>query len=386
MRIEEVGNRTDRIRDFISLPVRLYRNSPNWVRPLDEDVESVFDPSKNKMFRNGECVRWILYKDGKLPVGRIAAFYDKRLLKPGIPKVGGIGFFECENNLEASNILFETAEKWLKEKGLEAVDGSINFGDRDKNWGILIDGFDREPNYGMPYTLPFYPSLFEAYGFRVYFNQLTFERVILAPLSEKFTEKFNRIKQDPAFRFFHWDQNRAEELILAFTDVYNQAWSKHSGVPTMTLAHVKGLFAKIKPVMDPKLVWFGYHGDRPIAFFLMLPELNQYFKHVNGKLDFWGKIKFAWHRYVIGTSKVFGVVFGVIPDFQGKGIEGALIVECQKIFHKTGYKTIEMNWIGDFNPKMMHLMENLGAHEVKRHATYRLYFDRNYPFERAKSI
>lgn len=370
---------------FIELSVRLYIGVKNWVRPLDKDIQEVFDPARNKMFRHGEAMRWLLF-DGDRCVGRIAAFYDKRLFKPGKPKVGGLGFFECENRTDAAAILFETAENWLKSKGIEAVDGSINFGDRDKNWGILVDGFDREPNYGMPYTHPYYPALFENYGFQVYFNQLTFERVIMAPLIDKMQAKWQRITADNRYQFFHWQDSRSEELIQAFTDVYNQAWSRHSGVPTMTLVHVKGLFAKLKPVMDKRLVWFGYHENRPIAFFLMLPELNQFFKHVNGKLDVWGKLRFAWQRYVIGTEKVFGVVFGVIPDFQGKGVEGAIIVECQKIFKGTGYKTIEMNWVGDFNPKMLHLMENLGAHEVKRHATYRLYFDRNYPFERHPPI
>lgn len=384
MHIDEVKDAAGE-KAFIELSVRLYQGVKNWVQPLDKDVQEVFDPARNKMFRHGEAMRWLLF-DGKKCVGRIAAFYDKRLFKPGKPRVGGLGFFECENRTDAAALLFQTAENWLKSKGIEAVDGAINFGDRDKNWGILVYGFDREPNYGMPYTHPYYPALFEEYGFKVYFNQLTFERVIMAPLMDKMLAKWERIKSDSRYQFFHWQDSRSEELIQAFTDVYNQAWSRHSGVPTMTLAHVKGLFAKLKPVLDKRLVWFGYHENRPVAFFLMLPELNQFFKHVHGKLDMWGKLRFAWQRYIVGTDKVFGVVFGVIPDFQGKGVEGAIIVECQKIFKGTGYKTIEMNWVGDFNPKMLHLMENLGAHEVKRHATYRLYFDRNYPFERHPPI
>jgi hypothetical protein len=118
----------------------------------------------------------------------------------------------------------------------------------------------------------------------------------------------------------------------------------------------------------------------------MLPELNQVFKHVNGKLDLIGKLKFIWYRYVRRSSKMFGVVFGVIPDFQGKGLEGAMVVACKKTVVGAGYLEIEMNWIGDFNPKMIHLLETLDADLVKRHTTYRLYFDRSFPFEREKSI
>jgi hypothetical protein len=83
---------------------------------------------------------------------------------------------------------------------------------------------------------------------------------------------------------------------------------------------------------------------------------------------------------------MFGVVFGVVPDFQGKGLEGAMVVACKADVVKAGYLELEMNWIGDFNPKMIHLLDSLGSDLVKRHATYRLYFDRSFPFEREKEI
>jgi len=385
MTILEVGQDPGLQKAFLMLPVRLYRNNPFWVRPLDADIEGVFDPQTNKLFRFGTCCRWLLQDQNGIVIGRIAAFYDRRLFKPNQPKVGGMGFFECINDANAANFLFNTAEKWLLTEGVEGMDGSINFGDRDKNWGILVSGFDREPNYGMPYTHAYYPDLFLQYGFKVYFNQLTFSRVIMDKLNDGLLEKYKRVSQDKQYRFEYWNPANPDKYIKAFTEIYAQAWAKHGGVPPMSESHVRGLFAKMKPVMDKRLLWFGFYGERPVCFFLMLPELNQFFKHVNGKLDVWGKIRFAWYRYVVKTRKMFGVIFGVIPDFQGKGVEGAMIVACQETVGRD-YDTVEMNWIGDFNPKMIHVIENLGATEVKRHATYRLYFDRSFPFERHKSI
>ncbi len=384
--LTEESGQPDFVREFIELPARLYKNSPRWIRPLDSDVEEVFNRETNKKFRHGDCRRWILKDSQGKTIGRIAAFYDRRLFKPGKPKVGAFGFFECINNQQAAHLLFSAAENWLNAEGLEGMDGPVNFGDRDKHWGLLTDGFDKEPNYGMPYTHPYFIPLFENYGFQVYFYQLTFFREVLNPLSPRLQEKYDRISQDKSFRFEHFQTSKAEKYVNAFTEIYNQAWSKHAGVPEMQKAHVSALFKKLAPVMDKRLLWFGFHGERPVSFFLMLPELNQFFKHVNGKLDLWGKIKFAWYRYVVGTDKMFGVIFGVVPDFQGKGLEGALIVACRPTIVKTRYRKLEMNWIGDFNPKMIHLMETLGAKEVKRHATYRIFFDRNHPFEREKPI
>jgi len=357
-----------------------------WIRPLDTDIEDVFHPETNKLFRQGDCIRWVLFGNEGKPIGRIAAFYDKRLFKKDKPKVGGLGFFECIDSQEAADVLFKAAESWLVENGVEAVDGSINFGDRDKHWGILVDGHDREPNYGMPYTHAYYNTLFTNYGFQVFYYQHTYYRTVHQPIRPAVLEKYERVKQDPKYHFEHWDPKKADFFIKAFANIYNEAWSKHSGVTQMQEAHVRALFKKLKPVMDKRLLWFGFYDERPIAFFLMLPELNQVFKHVNGKLDLIGKAKFLWYRYVQRSNKMFGVVFGVVPDFQGKGLEGALIVSCKKTVVGAGYLELEMNWIGDFNPKMIHLMDTMDAKLVKRHATYRLYFDRSYPFEREKSI
>jgi hypothetical protein len=373
-------------RDFLQLPVRLYRNEKCWIRPLDKDLRDVFRPESNKMYRSGECMRWTLYDARNQCIGRVAAFFDKRLWKEGKPKIGGMGFFECTDDQEAANILFEACENWLKEKGLDGMDGPINFGDRDKNWGLLCDGFELEPNYGMPWTFQYYIKLFENYGFRVFYYQHTYSRPVLRPLREKLLEKYERVKQDASYHFCHYEPSQNERFVKAFTDIYNQAWSKHSGVAAMQEAHVRALFKKLKPVMDKRLLWFGFYEDRPIAFFLMLPELNQVFKHVNGKLDAIGKLKFLWYRYVQRSPKMFGVIFGVIPDFQGKGLEGAIVVACKEVVIGAGYREMEMNWIGDFNPKMIHLLETLDSDLVKRHSTNRLYFDRSYPFEREKSI
>lgn len=386
MHLKIVQNESPEEEDFLQLPVRLYRNEACWVRPLDKDILEIFRPENNKMFRQGDCRRWVLYDDSHLCIGRVAAFYDKRLWKSGAPKIGGMGFFECIEDPVAANVLFEICEEWLKAQGLDGMDGPINFGDRDKNWGLLIEGFDREPNYGMPWTFPYYQRFFETYGFQTFYYQHTYSRSVLPPLRDKLLEKYQRIKQDPGFRFCHFEPGEGDRFIKAFTEIYNQAWSKHSGVAQMQEAHVRALFKKLKPVMDKRLLWYGFYEERPVCFFMMLPELNQVFKHVNGKLNLPGKLKFIWYRYIRRSPKMFGVVFGVVPDFQGRGLEGALVVACKDTVVAAGYREIEMNWIGDFNPKMIHLLETLDAKLVKKHCTMRLYFDRSYTFEREKPI
>ena len=118
---------------FLQAATVIHKNDPSWIRPLDKDINEVFNKSKNKAFRFGEVIRWVLKDDtGKL-IGRIAAFINKKYKNKGddIP-VGGIGFFECINDQDAADLLLDNAKHWLIQKGMEAMDGPINFGERDQ--------------------------------------------------------------------------------------------------------------------------------------------------------------------------------------------------------------------------------------------------------------
>ena len=140
--------------DFIKVNVDLNKKNPNYIRPLDKDIKSVFDLKKNRFLKAGKACRWILKDDDGKLIGRIAAFINPRYKnKRDKHKMGGIGFFDCIDNQEAANCLFDTAKHWLEEQGIEAIDGPINFGERDRWWGLLVEGF-HEPPYGLNYNPP----------------------------------------------------------------------------------------------------------------------------------------------------------------------------------------------------------------------------------------
>lgn len=385
MKIIEVTDPFSR-REFLLLPVRLYKDTLAWIRPLDKDIEGIFDPQENKYFRHGEAIRWILQNDEGQTIGRVAAFINKKTANTTEYKNGGIGFFECIDNREAAFMLFDTCKKWLEERDIEAMDGPINFGERDKWWGLLVEGFT-EPNYCMPYHFPYYRSLFEEYGFQVYFEQYTYHRKVEDPLPEIYREKADRINRDPNFHFEYIQKGKLEKYAEDFRYIYNKAWAKHSGVREMPKAQAMAIMKQMKPVLDEQLIWFAYFKEEPVAFFIMIPELNQIFRHVNGKLNLWGKLKFMYHKLRGTCKKMFGVAFGVIPEFQSRGLEGAIVMAAAKVIQPSGrYTDFEMNWIGSFNPKMIKICESVGAKVIKTHVTFRYIFDRSKPFYPAKII
>ncbi|RFP64859.1 hypothetical protein D0N36_11810 [Hymenobacter lapidiphilus] len=378
------------VRQFLDLPVRLYQNQPNWISPLDPDVEAVFDPAKNGLLVRGEAIRWVLTNAAGTVVGRVAAFVNRDAgpADPTLP-VGGMGFFECENDQATANELFEAARHWLAARGMEAMDGPINFGERDRFWGLLTDGFT-EPNYGMFFHQPYYQPLFEQYGFELFFRQYTCYRDVDMPLHATFSRAFDKYAQQyPVFQFRHANKRDTEKLAHDFHHVYNLAWANHSGINPMSLDKARELVKQMQPVLDERLLWFAYHNDEPIAFFVSLPELNQIFKHVSRRFGLLAKLRFLWEKrqYMLRRDKkLFGVIFGVVPEWQGQGVESALMVHARAEFMRAGYREIEMNWIGDFNPRMLALTRSIGARIYKTHVTYRYLFDRERPFERSPII
>jgi hypothetical protein len=385
MRIEEVKT-NDQKKEFLIMPVRLYQHEPCWIRPLNQDIEAVFDPEKNKYYKQGDCIRWLLRNDSNEVIGRVAAFINKKTVNKGNDQpTGGMGFFECINDQRAAFMLFDACKQWLQERGMEAMDGPINFGDRDRWWGLLVEGFDREPNYQCNYQHPYYKTFFEAYGFQVFFYQLTFGRKVVGPLTERLQIKADLIAKDPNYSFRYLRKSEMHRLPELMRNVYNRAWANRGEIPEMTEAQAKHIVKQMKFIVDEKLLWFGFYKDDPVVCFLSLPEVNQIFKHVNGNLNWFGKILFLYHKLRGTSRKAFGVLFGVVPEHQGKGVDGAIIMAFRQLmqdeYHR--YDEYELNWIGDFNPKMINVVEQINVEVVKKHATYRKLFDETKPFKRA---
>ena len=375
-------------KDFIQVNVDINRQFPGYIRPIDAEIDEVFDPKKNKAFRHGECTRWILKNDDGKSIGRIAAFVNKKYRNKGddVP-VGGIGFFDCIDDQQAADMLFDVARHWLISKGMEAMDGSINFGERDKWWGVVVEGF-HEPLYGMNFNPPYYKNLFESYGFKVFFNQLCFGLDPKRPLSEKVRQRHAIVAADPAFSARTIEKTRLEKYAEDFIAVYNAAYAGHGGLKEMKKDQALVLFKKMKPLMDEDIVWFAYHHERPIAMFLNIPDLNQYFKHFNGKFGLLQKLQFLWLRSRGACKNCTGLVFALIPEFQGKGVDAYLIGESAKIIqHHTPYIFYEMQWIGDFNPKMVNIAKGLGETFMSRKlSTYRYLFDQSREFKRHPAV
>lgn len=389
--LEEV--KTDKQRkEFRNMARKIYKGNRNWVHPLDNDIENVFNPTRNKMFDGGEAIRWIARNEEGEVVGRIAAFYNMAQSAEEEQPTGGCGFFEAIDSQQLADMLFDAAKEWLQSKGMEAMDGPVNFGNRDEWWGCLVDGFELQPLYANPYNPPYYQQLFENYGFQNYFNQYTYHRDIkVGAFNPAVYEKVKRLEATPGYRFAHIDKKNLEQVADDFRMIYNKAWANFPGVRPMEREQAQKLMKSLKPIIDEKLIYFAYFNEEPVGFYIMVPDLNRVIGRFHGKMNIINQIRLMLIlKFTSKADRVFGIIFGVSPEYSGRGIESGIIYEFENAVRRgdiKGYKTLELAWMGDFNPVMNRMVESyVCARRNKTHITYRYLFDRTKEFKRCPRL
>ena len=378
--LQEMGNRwnirevnsPETIKQFLDVPDALYAGDPEYIRALDVDIENIFDRDFNVHFEQGDARRWLLLDEHGKPTGRVAAFYTMN--PDGITRQGAMGFFECVNNGEAAFLLFDTCARWLKEQGCTYMDGPVNFGDRDSFWGLMVEGF-KNPAYRENYNPPYYRDFFESYGFNMIIGQQTSEIDRTSFNAERFGKLASRVFSNPRYTYKHFLWSEAKAFAKDFVEIYNQAWAHHENFKPMTEGKMRMHLRKLRPIMIQEYAWFVYADGEPAGFYINVIDVNQVFRrlHLKGGLNLWHKLLFLWYRRKV--NRLRGIIFGIIPKYQNLGLETGLIMKLrEEVLKEDRFVSSELAWIGDFNPKMLSMLESLGCRTIKVHNTYRKSF------------
>ena len=374
------------VRDFLETPKVLYKSDPNWVCPLDIEIENVFNQARNSSFKTGAARRWVLKSSEGQLIGRIAAFYDRKKLHHNAQPTGGIGFFECIDDQQAANLLFDMAKNWLTNEGFQAMDGPVNFGENFVNWGLLVEGFMPQ-GYGMPYNFPYYRTLFENYGFKTYFEQYSFHDNFSRPYPEQMRKFGERFWKKPEYSFRHLEMKNADKFLQELVIMYNKIWSDfHENYTPLQFEDFNGIFQDAKAILDEELIWFGYHNNQPIGFLIVFPDMNQVFKKLkNGRLNFLNILKLLYYkRRAITRGRL--LMSGVIPEFQRTGVVGGIYLKVTDSMRAKGMEELELSWVGDYNITVNRMYGQFGAVKAKTHQTLRYLFNPNAPFERFNNL
>jgi hypothetical protein len=388
MQIIEVTDKKTR-KEFLKMPHLVYKDDPVWVCQLDSETEAIFDPAQNSFFTHGEAIRWVLKNEDGVLIGRIAAFINRNKAYKYHQPTGGIGFFECINDRQAAFLLFNTSRQWLSERGMEAMDGPVNFGENDINWGLLVEGFTH-PGLGMNYNPPYYQELFESYGFKFYFEQITNHLNTLKPFPERFWKIADWVMKRPGYSFRHFTFREQDKFISDLKNIYDSAWAFHESYTPIDVATLRKTLEKSKAFLDEQMIWFAYYNEDPAAFLVMFPDVNQIIKYFKGKMNLWNMIRFLYYKRTKVMDRTRIVIMGVKPEYQKNGLESGIFRQIEKLFRHDPrymhYREMELSWVGDFNPKMRALHESVGAEFAKKHITYRMLFSDDLDFQRSVII
>lgn len=351
---------------FVKFPWKIYEGNHYWVPPLLFERNFLIDRKKNPFYKHAQAEFFLALKNNEV-VGRIAAIINHNHNKEHNEKIGFFGFFECIDDQSVANELFNTARKWLKEKGISVMRGPANPSVNDE-YGLLIDGFDKTPAVMMPYNPPYYPKLIEGAGFHkakdLYAHFLEQHKVN----REKLSRVTQLVKERNKITFRSLDMKNFDEDVRKIHHVYNEAWQYNWGAVKMTDDEFKVLAKSLKPVAVPDLVIFAEVEDKPIGFALSLPDINIALKY-NKK----GRLIPGLFRLWLHKKKIDGVrilVLGVLKEYQKSGAAGVLFFETAERALKLGYNWGEASWVLEDNVMMNRNAETMNS---VRYKTYRIY-------------
>ncbi len=362
---------TSEIKKFLKMAFDIYKDDPFWVPPLYMDKLKILNKNKNPFFKDSsnEIELFIAYRNNK-PVGRIAAIKNDLHNKIHNENIGFFGFFESINDQEVANKLLDTTKDWLKEKGLEAMRGPANPTSNDE-YGALLEGFDDTPRLLMSYNPKYYLDLFDNYGLKkakdLYAYDIENSEMIK---NEKIKRVADIVKKRYGLKIRTVNMKNFKNELDVFKEVYNKSWAPNWGFVPMSDAEIDAAAKDLKPLINPDLVLFAEIDNKPIGAALVMMDYNQIFKSMKGKLFPFNFIKLYTQKKKIDWVRI--IALGIIPEFQQKGIDGALYFEVLKRAEKNGILRGEASWILEDNKMMVRGAETMNGKIYKKYRIYQI--------------
>ncbi len=359
---------------FLDLPQQVYQGDPHWVPPLRRSVAANFDRS-NPFYQYGELQAFLAWREDRnhhhpTAVGRIVAAINHRLIEREGEAVGVFGFFECIEDFQAARLLLASACDWLRSHGMTRVRGPIDLSTHN-NCLFLVDGFDDPPLVMMPYNPPYYPQFVEKAGFAKAKDAYAYNLPLDKPLPPKFAKAYRIACQSGiTFRPVRHRGEGFTEDVRHIYHLFNATFSGSWSSTPRTEAEFFETAKDLKSTVDRDVFSFAEENGKPVGFFMSLPDYNIPLRHVNGKLNWWGMLKFLWYRRQIDRLRV--LVICVLPEYRRKMVAMALIYHNHHHGSQPSkpYKNAELSWVWEDNTNSRRVIEATGCTIYK---TYRMY-------------
>jgi hypothetical protein len=354
---------------FVDIPYRLYADHPQWVPPLRSDMALMLNRRKHPFYGHSDADFFIATRDGR-DVGRIAALENRPYNAYHDVHQAQFYLFECEDDQETAQALFEAVFGWMRDRGLTRLVGPKGLSAFD-GYGMLIEGFEhRQMMTMMNYNYPYYPTLVESLGFR---KVVDFVSCYIDPQAFRLPDRIHRIAERVRQRGNLEVRNfRTKREMVAWADrigqAYNRAFVNNWEYYPLTQREIDFVVSTIVTVADPRLITIITHGEDVVGFLLGFPDVSKGLRRANGRLFPFGIIHLLLDMRRAQWIALNGA--GILPDFQGLGGNALLYSQMQKTVSETGFEHAELTQVAESAVQMRRDLENLGAKPYKNHRVY----------------
>lgn len=370
IQVEMLDTKNQRqVNEFIQLPFRIYANTPQWVPPFYSDVRMMLDRNKHPFYEHSEADFFLARRNGQV-VGRIAALQNKPFNRYHETKQAVFYLFECEDDQEVANALFERAFEWARQRGLNKIVGPKGFSPFD-GYGIQIEGFEhRQMMTMMNYNLPYYVRLVETLGFE---KEVDFVSCYLPAaklnLPEKEREIARRVSERGTFRVQNFE-NKAQLKAWApkIGEAYNKTFVNNWEYYPLSDREVKYVVDMLITVADPHLIKIILYKEEVVGFLFAFHDVSAALQRARGRLMPWNLVDILLE--LKRTKWVSGNGVGVLPEYQGRGGTALMYAELEKTVKQYGFEHLEMTQVAETAVQMRRDLINLGGTAYKNHRVY----------------
>jgi GNAT superfamily N-acetyltransferase len=374
LKIEIVSNK-DQIIRFLALPDKIYKDDSSWRPPLKFERKAQINPISNPSAPSFDNrVLFIATKNGE-DVGRIAAFINEDHNKHSKKNDGFFGFFDFFADNLLGQLLLESAENWLKVRGVERIIGPANWSVNEE-CGLLISGFDTPPVVMMLHGKEEYKGIVEDFGYTKAIDMFAYQAELSAgyprPKITQMMVKSADRNNDIKVRSMRSGKFRDELNIVM--DIFNDAWSENWGFVPFDEAKIEHMANEIRPIMFREGLWIGEYQGKPIAYIWMIPDVNEAIEGLNGSILPFGWLKLFWRLKIRGVKQARIPLMGLRKEFHNTRIGLSLVAKlCETVFEagrKKGFSHCELSWILENNSGMISICEQASAVPYKKYRMY----------------
>jgi hypothetical protein len=368
MKLREINPENNReVKRFVQFPFDLYRNEPNWVPPLRKEIEFALDQQNHPFYKHSEAAFFIVEEAGQVR-GRIAALDNERFREHTGQKTGFFYFFESENNVDISRLLFNAAFDWTRARGLEKVIGPKGLAQGD-GLGLLVEGFEYMPAVGIPYNPVYYIDLVVDAGFEKEVDYLSGHLSTDYQLPGKFKRLVGKVKKRRGFWVKEFEsKDELRSWIPKIREVYNAAFIDVPTFVPITEEEVNLIADRILSVADPKLIKLIFQGEELVGFLFSYHNISEGLKKARGRL-----FPFGWYHIMRAFKRSKWVDIngmGLLPGCQGLGATAVMYDELEKSIKSYPFENADIVQIAETNLKSFTEAEHLGVNWHKRHRIY----------------